>query len=203
MKIESLTVDSPFGPTAPQPFYRAEGAERLLILLPGRGYTVYHPALTYLAYMGVEQGYDVLGIHYRFQFDGIGHIGDFPQLRDEIDRTLSVIDLSVYRQIAIAGKSMGTPLAVELARKLQAQALILLTPIPQALGDAPTVPTLALIGTADPFYSPQMVDANSQLRWKVYPDLDHGFLKAGDWRASLDALGQIVQDCADFLVAAE
>lgn len=199
MKIETLIVDSPFGFTPPQPFYRADDAESLMILLPGRNYTVYHPALAYMAYMGVQQGYDVLGIHYLFQFTDSPDMGQMPQLQAEIDRTLAVIDLSAYRKVAIIGKSLGTPLALDLAHKMQTDALILLTPIPQALGGDPPVPTLALIGTADPYFSRQMIDENPQIRWKIYDGLDHGFLKQGDWQASLDALRQVVQDCADFL----
>ncbi len=199
MKIDTLEIESPFGVTLPQPFYRADNAGCLMILLPGRGYTVHHPALAYMAYMGVEQGCDVLGIHYGFQFTGSLSGEQFPLLLQDIDRTLAAVDLSDYSRVVIVGKSMGTPLAVDLARRSRCDALILLTPVPQALGGEPPAPTLALIGTADPFYSPQMVQDNPQIRWQVFEGLDHGFLKAGDWAASLSALGEIIRACGEFI----
>ena len=117
MKIDTLEIESPFGVMLPQPFYRADSASSLMILLPGRGYTVHHPVLAYMAYMGVEQGCDVLGIHYGFQFTGSLSNAQLPLLQQDIDRTLAAVDVDRYRRVVIVGKSMGTPLAVDLARR--------------------------------------------------------------------------------------
>ena len=200
MRLETIPVDSPFGVTLQQPFFRAEpAASRLLILLPGRGYTVHHPALSYMSLMAVEQGWDVLAVQYGFQMTGGFDMSQMPLLQTDINRSLAVIDLSAYERHGIVGKSLGTPLAVTLAARLQASALILLTPVPAALQAAMPTRTLALIGSADPFYEPHLVESHGEIQWKVYEGLDHGFLKPGDWAASIAVMGGLIATCADFL----
>jgi hypothetical protein len=200
MKLETIAVESPFGVTLQQTLYQPEAsANRLMVLLPGRGYTVHHPALAYMAYMGVENGYDVLALQYGFQITGNFATDQLPLLQEDMRRSMDALYLAPYSQYCVVGKSLGTPLAVDLGRQLQAQALILLTPIPATFHTPISARALALIGTGDPFYTPQLIQENPGVQWKVYPDLDHGLLKPGDWAASLDALKTLIGDCAAFL----
>lgn len=197
----SIEVTTPAGVTVDHRLIAHDDPVGLLILLPGRGYTCDHPVLHYLRKAAADLGYDVLSVWYSFQ---VASIPDdqvtMQQLAAEVDQAIKgVLQLnSGYKRVCIAGKSLGTPLAVLHAQ--QAERLILLTPIGTSVQDAGSKPTLAIIGTADPVYDPASINASREnVEWLVLDGLDHGLEAAGDWEASLDGLQQITQTCVEFL----
>ncbi|MEP7290170.1 MAG: hypothetical protein ABI835_00250 [Chloroflexota bacterium] len=174
----------------------------LLILLPGWGYTCDYPVLYYLRKAARTLDYNVLSVRYSFQV--APQVGDKQELTPEalaaeVDQAVRQALKPDYAHVVIAGKSLGTPLAVRYAA--QAERLILLTPIGTSVEDSgATKPTLAVIGTDDPVYQPELVEAaGANVQWLVLDQLNHGLEMPGDWAASLDALRQITQTCADFL----
>ncbi len=176
-----------------------DAPDRLLIILPGRGYTCDHPVLHYLRKAAADLGWDVLSVWYSFQ---VANVPDdeitLDGLAAEVDQAVDEVLKGGYRQVCIAGKSLGTPLAT--LHMHQADRLILLTPLGTAALDAHTLPTLAIIGTADPAYQPEQINASSEnVQWMILDGLDHGLEAAGDWEATLDGLWQITQACAEFL----
>ncbi len=173
----------------------------LLAILPGRGYTPDHPVLHYLRKAAADAGYDVLSVWYSFQ---IAPQADeqvtLERLAGEVDQALGAALRRGYRRLCIAGKSLGTPLAVMQTQLHPVERLILLTPIGTAVQDAGRLPTLAVMGTADSLYQPEAVKSSgSNVEWLVLDGLDHGLEAAGDWAASLDGLARITQACAEFL----
>src|SRR5690606_22182413 len=42
-------------------------ASKLMVMLPGRGYTTEHPVMYYVRKMGLAAGYDTLSVQYSFQ----------------------------------------------------------------------------------------------------------------------------------------
>lgn len=173
--------------------------ERLLIILPGRGYTCDHPVLYYLRKAATAQGWDVLSVWYSYQ---VANLPDdavtLDALAVEVDQAISAVLKRGYGSVCIAGKSLGTPLATLHAH--QADSLILLTPISTAVLETAGLPTLAIIGTGDPVYNPEQINASAaNVQWMILDGLDHSLEAAGDWESSLDALGEITQACAEFL----
>ena len=200
-KYMTIEVTTPSGVVVDQRLIAHEQPVGLLAMLPGRGYTCDHPVLHYLGKAAAELGYDVLSVRYSFQIAPRG--GGAAQmmlesLAGEVDLAISEALKRGYARLCIAGKSLGTPLAVLHAK--QTERLILLTPVGTAALDVGTTPTLAVIGTADPMYQPEQIETTgANVDWLVLDGLDHGLEAAGDWATSLVALGQITQACVEFL----
>jgi hypothetical protein len=206
VKYQTITTDSRFGATAHHTFaQQADGSDKLLIILPGYGYTADYPVLYYLREAALELGYDVLSVEYGFQAAYVDLTPDnTPYVQEDIQAAIAALPQHNYPCICIAGKSLGTFLAAELTEKLSAEqlSLLLLTPIPGAVQMAATLPTLAIIGTADPRYAqiaPDGMQDTSTLKWRVFDGLNHSLEVPDDWRASLAVLPEIIIMCADFL----
>lgn len=180
-------------------------SDRLLILLPGRGYTLDFPLFYNLRRAALGLGWDVLNVQYGFQVAGVElEAAHTPQLVEEVMSGVRLALERGYKRVCIAGKSLGTPLAAEVARSIQdAQvSLILLTPIGGAVQGLGSIPTLALVGTADALYSAHEVQAftgHPTVTWRVYEGLNHSLEVKGDWRASLHVLTTIIDTCEAFL----
>lgn len=181
------------------------GSDRLLILLPGRGYTLDYPLFYNLRRAALGLGWDVLNVQYGFQAAGVElEAAQTPQLIEEVmDGVRPALERG-YKQVCVAGKSLGTPMAAEVARSIQDAevSLILLTPIGGAVQGLGSIPTLALVGTADALYSAHEVQAftgHPTVTWRVYEGLNHSLEVKGDWRASLRILETIIDTCESFL----
>ncbi|MEO8397216.1 MAG: hypothetical protein ABI700_29745 [Chloroflexota bacterium] len=195
----SIEITTPSGVTVDHRLIAHDDPRGLLILLPGRGYTCDYPVLHYLRKAAADLGYDVLSVWYSFQ---VAAIPDdqvtIQQLAAEVDQAIREVLKRGYAHVVIAGKSLGTPLAVLHAH--QAERLILLTPIGTSVQDAGRKPTLAIIGTSDQVYQPEQVEAaGANVQWLVLEGLDHGLEAAGDWAGSIEALHQITAACEEFL----
>ena len=195
----SIEVTTASGVTVDHRLIAHDDPLGLLILLPGRGYTCDFPVLHYLRKAATDLGWDVLSVWYSFQVVAIpDEQVTMQQLATEVDQAIREALKRGYAQVAIAGKSLGTPLAALHAD--QAERLILLTPVGTSVQDAGAKPTLAVIGTADPLYDADVIGASgANVRWMVLDGLDHGLEAAGDWSRSLEALRQITQACVEFL----
>jgi len=198
----TIETQSPFGVTARHPFTAHEPAsDKLVILLPGRGYTNEGPIMFHTRQMALENGYDVLAVQYGFQAaNGDLRPEQFPFLPQDVDLAVGSVLKRGYREICVVGKSLGTPLAVELAKNITAEkiSLILLTPIGGALYGLNGLRTLAVIGTADPIYTPEMVKT-PDIQWKVFDGFNHGLILEGNWRVSVHALHDMIQACEQFM----
>jgi acetyl esterase/lipase len=202
-KVSSIETESKFGTTAHHRFFTQEGgSDKLLIILPGRGYTAEHPVLYTLRSAALELGYDVLSVQYGFQAGQIDLTADnMVYVQDDVEQATKAVLGRGYQKICVAGKSMGTPLAVTLVQSLHhAQvSLLLLTPIGGAAQPLENIPVLAVIGTADAAYAVDMIKDEGSLRWRVFEGLNHSLEVKGDWRASLAVLAEIIEACAGFL----
>ncbi len=199
----TIEVESRFGVTVHNQLIRHESAsERLIVMLPGRGYTCNHPVMHYLRKVGLTLGWDVLSVEYGFQTANLPLTPErMPDIWDDVRQATREV-LSNYEMVCIAGKSLGTPLAAQLAAQLAGnleRALILLTPIRDAVQMANNVKTLAVAGTADPVYDPDSVIDTANVAWRVFDGLNHSLEVAGDWQASVRALEQVIASCVDFL----
>lgn len=206
MQFSAITVESRFGVTLSNVFITQDSpSEKLLIMLPGRGYTCDHPVLYYLRRAAVQQGYDVLSVQYGFQTSGVDlNAENVAYLQHDVHQAAGQALARGYKRVCVAGKSLGTPLAAELARSRtqEAVSLLLLTPIGGAMQGLGSIPTLAIIGTADALYNAEEVAAyqnHPTIRWKVFDDLNHSLEVPHDWEASLAVLSEVIRACADFI----
>ena len=201
LETRVLSVPLPDGTKGEHLFtaHAAPQSDWLLVMAPGRGYTCDHPLLHYLRKLALELGYDVLGVRYSFQSSlSAMRSPNNNDLEQELEAAFSALP-SHYQRICFAGKSLGTPLAVSAAKRHRAAdtRLILLTPIMPRL-ETEDFPTLAVIGTDDFYYTPEMVSNNSHVRWHVYDGLNHG-LETQDWRGTLQVLPELLSILETFL----
>ena len=201
----SLPVIASSGITIPNILTKAtKAADRLAILLPGRGYTIHHPILHYLTGILLKHEWDVLRVQYAFQLSGEGLT---PQQLPEIYQdTRTAIETALahgYQRICWVGKSMGTPFVAQFSHEYSDRTcgIVHLTPIQQAVKMSPEeIPTLALIGTADPHYDAAHVAATAgRAQWRVFDALNHALEVAEDWRGSLHALESVLSACEHFI----
>jgi acetyl esterase/lipase len=209
-KIKALSVMVKAGVTVGHLFFTHDNppSDKLLVILPGRGYTRDYPLFYSLRMLAVELGYDVLSTQYSFQadphtvrFDAVGWDG----LKEEIDQALKALPKREYTHICFAGKSLGTPLAMQLAQTYPApdKRALLFTPIANAVQLAgEDMPTLAVIGTADSSYNADIIQADvrrDNVTWWVFDDLNHSLEHKNDWKASMAVMTEIMVVCEDFL----
>lgn len=206
LQIETVKTASKFGVTLHHSWTR-QGSDKLLIMLPGRGYTCDHPILHYLRNAAVQQGYDVLSVQYGLQITGAEMSGEtIPFAHDDAQQAVEPLLKHGYKKVCVAGKSLGTPIAVDMGHRFTdaTVSLLLLTPIGGAVMTTETLRTLALIGTADALYSADWVASfakNPTITWRVYEGLNHSLEAKGDWQASLKVLPEIIAECETFLIS--
>lgn len=207
MRTEAVPTPSGAGVTIQNRLMGPErGSERLLVMLPGNNYSCDAPAFFYLRQAAIQAGWDVLSTSYAFQLvggevDGPAMLAD---VRAAVDRVLG----NGYREMCIAAKSLGSAIALPLARSLSGYrvSLLILTPVPAFLAEpVGDLRTLIVIGTNDPVYHMTECGAarkRADAEWAVVPGLDHGFNVPGDWKASVAALEQVIAPCVRFLAGA-
>jgi hypothetical protein len=208
LQFSAIETESRFGAKTRSSFifHDAPGSTRLVVLLPGRGYTCDHPVLHYVRAMALHNGFDVLSVQYGFQAAQTDlKMEDMPHWQSEALVTVEQVFARGYASIRVVGKSLGTLLTAELARRATANdtALIQLTPIRGAMDALDGLRTLAIIGTADPAYAPDVVEATSgqpNITWRVFDGLNHSLEKEDDWRASLAVLPDIIAACEAFIL---
>lgn len=199
-EIHTIPVESYAGVTI-QNLLAGEGSQRLVILLPGKGYTVDAPLLHYLRNIAWANGDDVLSVKYGFQ---VAQSDYSPMNQAEITaESQQAIELALshgYDDLVIIGKSLGTPMAALLANHFeQCSKLLLLTPIQKCHEMVERTPTLAVIGTADAAYNEATCVDNTLVRWKIYEGLNHSLEVPRNTIASLQVLPIIMQACSHFL----
>jgi predicted alpha/beta-hydrolase family hydrolase len=205
--IETIPVESEFGVTIRNKLLLNEARSgRLLVMLPGRGYTNDHPLMHYVSVVGLQNGYDVLRVEYGFQAANLSFAAIEPDKFAAIGQeSKKAVELTLarggYSHVCIAAKSMGTPMAVMMMPDFDVpnKALILLTPVQNAAAMTGDIRTLAVIGTADAAYDAAKTADTDTLTWHVLDGLNHSLEKEGDWRESLLSLTKVTGLCDKFL----
>lgn len=201
-----VEVQSQVGVTAHSSFLCHDPAStRLMVMLPGRGYTCDYPVLYYVRRMASKHGFDVLSVEYGFQ---AAHTDLDAQntayLLDDVSQAVGQVLQPGYTRVCIVGKSLGTALAVDLSQSIGIDdvSLILLTPVGGALQTI-TIPTLAVMGSDDPLYSREFAESfknDPNVEWQVFNGLNHSLEVRGDWKASIAALDDVIAVCEEFLM---
>jgi hypothetical protein len=204
IQTRTIKVESKVGATVHNPLmvHDDPASDKLMVMLPGQGYSCNHPVLYYVRRMAIKLGFDVLSVEYGFQ---AAHLELDAQataaLHDDVWQAVKPVLEQGYRQVCVVGKSLGTPLAAGLATALKVEdiSLILLTPIGGAFQGLDTIRTLAVMGTDDPLYSPEVVASVPNVEWQVFDGLNHSLEVKGDWKASIAALDRVISACEAFV----
>ena len=200
--VQPIPIESYAGVTI-QNRSAGESSQRLVVMLPGLGYTVDAPLFHYLSKVIWANGDDVLLVQYGFQvaqsdYDPLKQ-GDITQ--ESLQAITTALEMGNYDDLVIIGKSLGTPMAALFANHFDLTSkLILLTPIQNCHQLVEDTPTLAIIGTEDSRYADDLAIDTDILRWKVYEGLNHSLEASTDVMASLKILPDIIQTCAEFLL---
>lgn len=201
--VETLDVMGFDGPV--QNAHWTIGSDTLLIMLPGLGYTNQMPLMFYLHELARAREWDVLEVNYDYRRVpretsaeewAARMLGD---ARPVIDAAL---ERGTYRNIVLAGKSIGTRVMTTLlARGFDtATAFIWLTPLLVAGQIRDTVmshgPSLAVFGDED--YAVKDVDlsaiARAGVTMVVMPGGDHSMMIPGDVPQSIAALAHVMAE---------
>ncbi len=173
------------------------------VILPGYGYTAAMPLLYYATSALASAGADVLQVRYNYPGQGVRVSDDGFTDRLHQDVAVAVAaahDYRGYSQTVWVGKSLGT-LAMSLifSGQTDARAAVWLTPmlnvpqVYQGLLKCP-VPSLVVIGTADPHYDLEKIAALEQAGHRVLSleGADHGLDVQGDPLASVQHLHESI-----------
>lgn len=128
--------------------------KKLVIMIPGVGYTMDCPLLYYASFLYEAKGYEQIHMKYNsilFEPD-LTKEEKTLKARDYIWEKVKDIDFSAYDEVVFLSKSFGTSEAGILAEKLGIKPKqIFLTPMPRALPYIKETDTV-VIGTADEVY---------------------------------------------------
>ena len=133
----NISVDSKFGIRLQHNFITQQSADKLMILLPGRGYTVSAPLLRYIGQIGRRHSYDVLHVNYGIHMTHVDNwMTRIADIYEDTQAAVSQVDLGMYRSVCVVGKSLGTIVACQLLSQLDLPkaSVLMLTPIQNANG---------------------------------------------------------------------
>jgi hypothetical protein len=210
--FQTLPLKTHDGRSLPHTFHEGEGAG-LLLVLPGLHYGPDGPVLYLLAKRLQEAGWDTLGLTYGFQaamaFPWTEHAGEtLSECRTALEQA---VGRRAYPQVAVAAKSLGTILLVQLCAQGVvpdgARVAHLTPPMGNPAFDAAfgetRQPAYLAIGTRDSFYDASALRAVTDRRpayVRVLEGADHGLDVMGDLAATLRVIGQVVEDASTFFL---
>lgn len=181
------------------------GSDTLFILLPGLGYTNHMPLMFYLHELARERTWDVLEVNYDYRRVSRQTSASewderfYADIRPVIDAAMA---RGQYRQVVLAGKSIGTRAMVTLLNRgfNIATAYIWLTPllVAEPVRDAVMnhAPSLAVFGDDD--YAVKDVDlaaiVHTGAHMVVMPGGDHSMMIPGSVPQSIAALAHVMNE---------
>ena len=132
---------------------------KLAVIFPGIGYHCDKPLLYYSKRLAREHGYEVLEINYDLQIKARDIMHDdaakkeaFFQALDAVEKVLSVIMFSEYKDVLFVGKSIGTAIAAYYDKEHGIKARhIVFTPIPETFEYLRNDAGIVFHGTGDPW----------------------------------------------------
>lgn len=216
MQETTITVIGYRGAPVPNRFFRYEGeVSHLAIVLPGYGYNCDMPLLYFTVSHLLDQGIEVLQVDYTYS-----RLPEYRALAAEERQRWLVADVTAacraalaqreYQRITLIGKSLGTRAMAHLLateEALQAASTVWFTPpwheepIRTCLLAA-RQPALIVIGTADPYYNPELATEirkviNGEL--VIVADAEHGLEVTSDVVRSVQAIEQTMHAVQRFI----
>ena len=191
-----------------------QGSDRICFMFSGTGYTYDKPLLYYATMVMLEQGHDVVHVHYAFdEQERSLPFNDFANLMvTEVELVVKkVVGEGDYREVIFLGKSLGTiPIISNYIKgeRHSTTKFILLTPLlkKDTLFDRLMESDnhiLIVIGTDDPYYVQSKVRALNQkpnFRIKEIQQANHSLdIVPNNTSASIQAIGDIMEAIREFI----
>ena len=184
--------------------------KKLAIFFPGIGYTVDKPLLYYSRRIASDKGYEIKLLPYTgFPQKIMGDRGRMEEsyqiaLRQTEDM-LSGMDFSVYGEILLIGKSIGTIVAAQWVEKSPFRnriRMILYTPLEETFS-FPLGEAIVFTGSADPWVGKQesriwQLCREKHVTCHIIPDANHS-LECGDVQKDLQNLQMIMKVTKEFM----
>ena len=185
--------------------YWSIGSDTLLVMLPGLGYTNQMPLMFYIHQLALAKSWDVLQVDYDYRGvprETTGEEWTARMLADVLPTIEAALARGDYRQVVLAGKSIGTRVMSALITNGfdKATAYIWLTPLLRAesirTAAITSQPSVAVFGDAD--YAVQGVElaqiAQAGTSMIVMPGGDHGMMIPGSVPESIAALALVMNE---------
>ncbi len=201
-----VTIESRWGKPATHVMHSHPHASRLVVIFPGSNYPVDAPLLRFARIAALEQGFDALSLEYGFQTNRSDiQSEDISTISEEANRAIDAVSQS-YETLIFISKSLGTVVAgrVQQQRPVGAEIHhhIFLTPLPATVESMRNTPhAMVIVGTRDPLFDAEQIARVSQLshvELRTIQGANHA-LEVDGYRASLNALGDATDWCAQFL----
>lgn len=214
MNLSSLDVTGYQGQPVLNTFIaHPEPARHLGIVLPGYRYPADMPPLHYAGRVLLDQGADLLRVEYAYYRTSFQQQPESTQdewiASDVFAACEAGLSQRSYEEVTLIGKSLGTIAMGHLLsdRRFQNATCIWLTPILTLEWLCSRIEqlrprSLFVIGTADPFYRPDVLRQLQQAthgQVAVLEGVDHSLEISGDIHQSLLALHQMVEQFQSFL----
>lgn len=207
------------GRPVPNTFLRQEDDTRhLAVVLPGLRYRSKMPALYYPTLQFQALGADVLLVDYRYdQEPDLAAMPDAERSAWWLADAAAAVDVGLaqrrYERVTLIGKSLGTGTMVSLLandERLRTAEAVWLTPVLKKPGFPDLMKRcrqrgLIVIGTADPYYDPDILADLKRhgFQIKEVPDLNHGLECPGDAVRSAEAMVEITRAIGSFLAGGQ
>lgn len=134
------------------------GSDKLVVILPGIGYTIDRVTIEYSGELALSQNYDLMEIEYGFQVarKGFDVKEEFNIIADEtLELVKDALSLKEYKEVIIIGKSIGTCVQNFLNEKIKGINIknIYISPIDKTVGMGFKEGSLIITGSKDPLLS--------------------------------------------------
>lgn len=192
--------------------------QRRTVLIPGLGYTVDMPVFYYLEQAAILASSDVVLLRPRWrsdpEFREISPLERGRWVADDIAAVLEAVASfapGATGGLTLIAKSLGTLGMAALIQSGHVSALpdtrtVWLTPllrdeVTQQVLRATGIPSLIVVGTADPYFDQDAIDAartNPAIWTSVHPDADHSLDVPDDIDRSIATLRAVIADVRSF-----
>jgi hypothetical protein len=169
-----------------------ENRKNLIVLFPGKDYTVTCPLL-YYAYMKYERlGYECIEVSY-------GNFNSFDDAKNNAKAQINKLDFSNYNDIVFLSKSIGTVIASEIETAMRISIRhIYLTPVKSTLPFLKGEKNISLVvaGTKDPLLEASILieHCNKEgIKLEMIENADHSLETSDDISTNIDILKQVVE----------
>lgn len=194
----TIAVDSEYGVTlGNQLLTHSEGADALVVMFGGLGYTLDAPLFHYIRKEALNRGFDVLRAEYGFRISQNSHHPneDWKIIADAL-KTIQQC-ANNYKKLIFVSKSIGTVIAGGTAKQLGYDKIthVFLTPIERTVPHLLESKGIVFIGTKDKLFPNEQIkqiQPNPNLEIHFIQDADHG-LERDEWKETIQILDQVVE----------
>ena len=191
-----------------------QGSDRICFMFSGTGYTYDKPLLYYATMVMLEQGVDVVHVHYSYsEVERSLPFNDFASLMvSEVELVVKkVVGEGDYREVVFLGKSLGTIPIISNYLKDERHSItkfILLTPLlkKDVLFDCLIESDnhiLIVIGTDDPYYVQSKVTALNEKPYIMIKEIrqaNHSLdIVPNNTSSSIQVIGDIMEAIREFI----